>query len=1084
MPAIVKPSKISATFQPHAIEGGNILTVSSYLLFDISTPYNLLTEQALWPMVAEQMPDGGIFDKGQLKPRAEMIIAGHALAPNHQPVTGLKVTARFGDRVKRLAVFGNRFWQSTDRGVEISAPEPFDKMPISELRAFGGQGHGLNPKGKGHKTRHLIEAGLDAPLPNIEDANRLILTPEDIPPPTHFGPLGQDNPQRLKLAGTYDMHWRDHVSPRRPDDYNPLFHFDAPEDQRFASYLSGGEPFSVTGMSRTGRPVEGTLPSFRMRGFIHRPDEDGLTEMAMVCDTVTLFPNVEKAVLTFRGITKCKDRFGDDIGSILLAVEHGSVEARPPEYYHRVFQLRSDPEDGYKHALSDFQLMPDTDPEQRQARRQARLAQARAERETFIENANWLTAKTLQDQGLPAELLPPTAAGAADDIPLVGLPTAEELASGDFDLAELIDDIERVESSLTQRAEDEFTRAELTMQALEDKLPDEVRGLLPEQRLTNNKSLADYPDFELDPDIQAALEGDIPVPGDLKHAVNEALAELETLGDTSDIDTRVSEALDAAFNPETKPDETLAKQCALGRARALRLPEGSLLYPIRLELEQNNLADLSLPDFAEDVGSALPDDLRQITDIDVSDLPVNANDADLDLDLPAQMPDSFGPQKVDKTLLASQTAHAMKSASGLIAKLNPSLVDADPGDPLLNLISSLENVPSVGPDETDLSMEETVRRGCQDLMSSLEESEEDLETILSAGRQKSPEAMFPLEPYLPEAARQIGTMVGEKLAGGHDFKGADLAGLDLRGLDFSGKDLSGTFFEQADLRGALFTDCRLDGAVFTSARLEEADFSGCALTGTNFSGAYLRSARFSAARLADCMITQADLSGVTAHGAILSQLTLLDCKLDFADFSGAHINGLTVIKGAGLCLRFCNAQLDQVVFLDLNLSEADFSCARLNRAAFTKVQAIDADFSRAYLTEAGFHGQCNLTGARFEAVKAADASWNDVLLEEALFLRADCNNCLFNKCNMQSVDGRAASFKQARFLLSDLKYSDFCAADFFAASLTQCDVRLASLRHSNLYAADFMDAKLTSCDLTNANMANSNIARPHGQLVQ
>lgn len=1083
MPAIVKPSKISATFQPHAIEGGNILTVSSYLLFDISTPYDLLTEQALWPMVAEQMPDGGIFDKGQLKPRAEMIIAGHALAPNNQPVTGLKVTARCGDLVKRLAVFGNRFWQLTDRGIEISAPEPFDKMPISELRAFGGQGHGPNPKGKGHKTRHLIEAGLDAPLPNIEDANRLILSPDDIPLPAHFGPLGQDNPQRLKLAGTYDKHWQDHVSPRRPDDYNPLFHFDAPEDQRFASYLSGGEPFSVTGMSRTGRAVEGTLPSFRMRGFIHRPDQDDLTEMAMVCDTVTLFPNVEKAVLTFRGITKCKDRFGDDIGSILLAVEHASAEARPPDYYHRVFQLRSDPEAGYKHALSDFQLMPDTDPEQRQARRQARLAQARAERETFIENANWLTAKTLQDQGLPAELMPPTEAGAADDIPLVGLPTAEELASGDFDLAELIDDIEQVESSLLQRAEEEFKRADLTMQALENKVPDEVRGLLPDQ-LLNGESLDDFPEFELDPDIQAAIQGDLPASNDLKENINRALADQAGLGDTPDIDAKLTETLDSFFSPDPRTEDALAKQCALGQARALRLPKGSLLHSIRQELEQNNLSEMSLPNSVGDACSALPDDLRQMAEIDIKDLPLEAHNASPDFDLMAQGPDSVGPQPVDEIRIASQTAAAMKSASDLASRINPGLVGADANDPLSQLLETLETVSVTQPDDTDLSMAETIRQKCLDLMSSLEESEEDLETVLSAGRQKSPEAMFPLEPYLPEAARQIGIMVGEKLAGGHDFKGADLAGLDLRGLDFSGKDLSGTFFEQADLRGALFTDCRLDGAVFTSARLEEADFTGCALTGTNFSGANLHCARFSAARLADCMITQANLSGVTAHGAILSQLSLLDCKLDFADFSGAHINGLTMIKGSGLGLRFCNAQLDQVVFLDLNLSEADFSCARLNRAAFTKVQAIDADFSRAYLTEAGFHGQCNLSGARFEAVKATDASWNDVLLEEALFLRADCNNCLFNKCNMQSVDGRAASFKQARFLLSDLKYSDLCAADFFAASLTQCDVRLASLRHANLYAADFMDAKLTSCDLTNANMANSNIARPHGQQVQ
>ncbi|MCK7611878.1 DUF2169 family type VI secretion system accessory protein [Roseibium sediminicola] len=1073
MPGIVKPSKVSAALQPHAVEGGSILTVSAFLLFDVAAPYKLLTEQALWPMVAEQMPDGGIFDKGQLKPRAEMIVAGHALAPGDQPVTGLKVTARLGTKVKRLAVFGDRVWRLTDRGVEIVGPQPFDKMPISELRAFGGQGHKSNPKGKGHKARQLVEAGLDAPLPNIERADTLILSPDDTPPPAHFGPIGADNPQRLQLTGTYDRHWQEHVSPCRPDDYNPLFHCDAPEDQRLESYFAGGEVFSITGMSRSGQPVEGTLPEFRMRGFVHRPSDDSLTEMALVCDTLTLFPNVEKAVLTFRGVTKSTDRFADDVGTVMLAVEHGFADPRPPEHYHRVFRLRTDPDDGYKHALSDFQLMPETDPAHLQAKREERLARARAERDRFLQNSQWFLEKTLQDQGLPAELAPPSDTTAIDDVPLVGLPTSEELANGDFDLAELIDEIEQLETSLTQKAQSEFARAGSTMRSLQEKLPENLRRHLPEPGALT----ADPAELDLDPEMEAALASEITPPDAIEQALQEAQSSHDCLGRASDLDALLSDAL-TSFNPhEQVSEEAIAGQCELARARAFRLTGGGLLHPVRQELDKNNPAQLDLPDFVEDRGAAIPEHAAGKTERLAANFPDTPEKVKLDFDPFAHLPESVTDRVEDTDRMKAGSASAMNRAAGLLAELNPSLAGDDPNKPLSNLMAMLETAPSLQDGEAELSIRDKIRDSGDTMVSALEESETSVEALLATGRRMSPAALFPMDPYFPETTLKVGAMVRKGLADGHDFKGADLAGLNLRGLDFSGKDLSGTFFEQADLTGASFADCCLDGAVFTSARLEDADFSGSSLASTNFSGANLRSARLNAVRLSDATVMGADLSGASVLGATLNHLTLMDCKLDFADFSGAQVTDLTVVRGSAIKLRFCNAVFEQAVFLELPMSEADFSCAKMNRVAFTMVEAPEAVFSRAQLAETGFHGNCNLTATHFESVKATQTSWNNAVLEEALFLRADCRASLFNKCNLQSVDGRAASFKECRFLQSDLKYGDFCAANFFSASLSQSDLRLASLRHANLYATDFMEARLAGCDLTDANLTNTNIAQ-------
>lgn len=242
--------------------------------------------------------------------------------------------------------------------------------------------------------------------------------PGDAPGPAHFGPIGADNPERLKLAGTYDKHWVDHVSPLRPDDFNPLFNCDAPADQRFDGFLKGGESVSVTGMCRSGQPVEGTLPGIRVRAFVQRETDGSLTETTMVCDTATLFPNVGKAVMAFRGLVKSTDRLGEDISAVLLAVEHGHAAPRPAEYYHHVFQLRTDPEQAYKHALSDHQLMSETDSSIQTVKRQERMKRAVQDRRKFLADSDWMVRKTVAETGLPADIVPPSDPDRGADIQL------------------------------------------------------------------------------------------------------------------------------------------------------------------------------------------------------------------------------------------------------------------------------------------------------------------------------------------------------------------------------------------------------------------------------------------------------------------------------------------------------------------------------------------------------------------------------------------------------------------------------------------------------------------------------------------
>jgi uncharacterized protein YjbI with pentapeptide repeats len=1075
VPAILKPSKISASLQSEAIEGGGLTTVSAFILFDFSDPLRLLSDQALWPMLAEQMPSGAIFDLGKLKPKGEVIIAGHALAPNDIPVKALRVTARFGSFEKRLAVFGDRFWRLTDRGIEMLEPRPFDMMPIGEKQAFGGTGHKSNPVGKGFRSRQMALAGYDAPMPNVEDVDRLIKSVGDMPPPAHFGPIAPDNPQRIDLLGTYDQHWMKHVSPVKPADFNPLYHCAAPADQRFDAYLTGGETFSISGMSRDGLPVGGQLPELHVRAFVHCPQDDSFTEIKMVCDTATLFPNVQKATMTFRGITKGENRFGDDIGAVMLAVEQTDAEARSVDHYREVFRLRSDPDEAYKHVLSDFQLMPERDVAVVEARRKERWERAEASRAQFQENQDWFVRKSLEDTGLPPDLAPPPDPTQIDDMPLVGIPTSEELESGEFDIAELIDEIEALGDHLQHKADREFASAELQRRAIVATTPEELLPDVARRPLADDDQIARFPDITVDPNIAAALFG---IGDQLAGGRQQILSDLKGTVDTEGVQSLQAE-IDKAFDqmkaPAKSDEETIKEQFHAARARALRLPEASLLYEAR-ETLNTILPDAinSLPS-VDDVIASLPDEMNELAGpiADKMQAPQTVHHAVSD-DLFA-FPDSVDGLSVD----TSAANEALGAAEDCIRGNLPHLIeDGMQGKPLAGLMTKLQKIkPPDGPD-CSLPLDRRIDNIQNDALTSLEAAEPEIEDTLATGRRLSPVPLFPLEPLLPAVSERLGTFVAQKLAEKHSFKGADLAGARLRDLDFSGLDLAGTFFEQADLTGANFAGCNLDGAAFTASILEGADLSDCNLHNANFCEADLRGARLEKACLRNSTLVKTGMADVVAHGMTLTDVNLIECSIDRAELNGSSIAGVQFVKCSASGLKLADASIERTVFLSIPLLAANFARSCLRRTVFLEVEATGADFSSTNMSGVSFLGKCDLTDASFQEACAEETCWSTAILEEVSFKKASCNSCLFNECNMIATDFRAASLKNSRVLKSDLSDSDLFAANLYAASLTQSNLRRASMRSANLYCADLLDAKIASCDLTGANLGRTLLEQP------
>lgn len=132
--------------------------------------------------------------------------SGAALGPACAPFVR-SASLAVGGATCRIAVFGDRRWERSMLGELVaSAPAPFDSMPVSFSRAFGGSyaiepgllpgtdlphpggvvAHPSNPDGVGFYRD--AAAALHRPLPNVEWPDRLVRSPRDNPQPAGLEP--------------------------------------------------------------------------------------------------------------------------------------------------------------------------------------------------------------------------------------------------------------------------------------------------------------------------------------------------------------------------------------------------------------------------------------------------------------------------------------------------------------------------------------------------------------------------------------------------------------------------------------------------------------------------------------------------------------------------------------------------------------------------------------------------------------------------------------------------------------------------------------------------------------------------------
>jgi hypothetical protein len=260
-----------------------------------------------------------------VKPGVDVVLVGHAHARTRDQAETL-VRLRLGALAKEVLVSGDRTWQSRFFGARASEPAPFEKVPLTWERAFGGWDrshadpakHACDPRnsvGVGFRVRGAPFAE-GAPLPNLEDPDDRLTSFTGRCAPAGFGFTLPHWQPRAKLAGTYDAAWDATRKPLLPRDFDRRFFNAGAPGLVSERRLRGDEPVAVDNASP--RPLRLSLPGEpppRCRlTFRHEPDETLVPEL----DTVVIDADLSRVILTWRAHTTLRD--GPlDVRSIVVA---------------------------------------------------------------------------------------------------------------------------------------------------------------------------------------------------------------------------------------------------------------------------------------------------------------------------------------------------------------------------------------------------------------------------------------------------------------------------------------------------------------------------------------------------------------------------------------------------------------------------------------------------------------------------------------------------------------------------------------------------------------------------------------------
>lgn len=266
------------------------------LLADEQVPVrtNDILRDASNPRSSARYPSDVCIDKAG----TDVVVVGEAVA--RQPTLFADVAIRVRDVTLPLRVSGPREYFRGILEVAISAPVPFETMPIEYERAYGGALDDRsavelrNPSGVGFARSAADLVG--KPAPQIEHPSLPYRTASDKHPPVGCGPLLPHWSPRRERAGTFDEAWKATRMPLMPLDFDIRHNSVASPGLLFDPPLVAGDVVSILGMSRDLLHFQVPALPLVLHGRYDRQTET----VRPAIDTVLIEPSLRRFEIAMR----------------------------------------------------------------------------------------------------------------------------------------------------------------------------------------------------------------------------------------------------------------------------------------------------------------------------------------------------------------------------------------------------------------------------------------------------------------------------------------------------------------------------------------------------------------------------------------------------------------------------------------------------------------------------------------------------------------------------------------------------------------------------------------------------------------
>lgn len=249
-----------------------------------------------------------------VKPRADVVLVGHAYAPNGWAVRSLVARLVVGGMEKAIEVFCQRTW--TRDGKAQDGPR-WTKMALRYERAGGGSDT-WNPVGMsvpatpdGHGRIHA---------PHLQPPGSTVVGPPEVMRPICFGPIAAGWLLRRERLGSRADSWDESQigSHALGEDFDLGYFQAAPADQQIDA-LPDDVPLLLENLLPSTPRLVTSLPGTRPRAFVEGASGAAPRDLPLMADTLWIDTDRALCTVTWRGLLPLERR--DQAGRIFVALE-------------------------------------------------------------------------------------------------------------------------------------------------------------------------------------------------------------------------------------------------------------------------------------------------------------------------------------------------------------------------------------------------------------------------------------------------------------------------------------------------------------------------------------------------------------------------------------------------------------------------------------------------------------------------------------------------------------------------------------------------------------------------------------------